>query len=94
MALSDSGPPSFRPRSCRTAHHTGPTNPTITSNIRRVGKISSTSDSKSTCGAPGGTRTHDLQVRNLTLYPLSYGRTMPAILAERGGFEPPMGVTP
>ncbi len=27
-------------------------------------------------GAPGGTRTHDLQVRNLTLYPLSYGRTM------------------
>jgi hypothetical protein len=25
-------------------------------------------------GAPGGTRTHDLQVRNLTLYPLSYGR--------------------
>ena len=28
-------------------------------------------------GAPGGTRTHDLQVRNLTLYPLSYGRTMP-----------------
>ena len=45
-------------------------------------------------GAPGGTRTHDLQVRNLTLYPLSYGRTMPAVLAERGGFEPPMGVTP
>ena len=33
------------------------------------------------CGAPGGTRTHDLQVRNLTLYPLSYGRTM------RGGGE-------
>ncbi len=27
-------------------------------------------------GAPGGTRTHDLQVRNLTLYPLSYGRTI------------------
>ena len=26
-------------------------------------------------GAPGGTRTHDLQVRNLVLYPLSYGRT-------------------
>jgi hypothetical protein len=26
-------------------------------------------------GAPGGTRTHDLQVRNLALYPLSYGRT-------------------
>ena len=26
------------------------------------------------CGAPGGTRTHDLQVRNLTLYPLSYER--------------------
>ena len=31
-------------------------------------------------GAPGGTRTHDLQVRNLALYPLSYGRT-------RGGGE-------
>jgi hypothetical protein len=27
-------------------------------------------------GAPGGTRTHDLQVRNLALYPLSYGRTL------------------
>jgi hypothetical protein len=27
-----------------------------------------------TGGAPGGTRTHDLQVRNLALYPLSYGR--------------------
>ena len=25
-------------------------------------------------GAPGETRTHGLQVRNLTLYPLSYGR--------------------
>ncbi len=47
-------------------------------------------------GAPGGTRTHDLQVRNLTLYPLSYGRTRcrRRLLAERGGFEPPMGVTP
>ena len=45
-------------------------------------------------GAPGGTRTHDLQVRNLTLYPLSYGRTIAEDLAERGGFEPPMGVTP
>jgi hypothetical protein len=49
-------------------------------------------------GAPGGTRTHDLQVRNLTLYPLSYGRAMrfPMLreLAERGGFEPPMGVNP
>ena len=35
------------------------------------------------CGAPGGTRTHDLQVRNLTLYPLSYGRTRCCI--EAGG---------
>ena len=41
-------------------------------------------------GAPGGTRTHDLQVRNLTLYPLSYGRN----LAEREGFEPSKQVTP
>ena len=32
--------------------------------------------SRSEVGAPSGTRTHDLQVRNLTLYPLSYGRTM------------------
>ncbi len=31
--------------------------------------------SRGESGAPGGTRTHDLQVRNLTLYPLSYGRT-------------------
>ena len=45
-------------------------------------------------GAPGGTRTHDLQVRNLTLYPLSYGRTMLAGLAEREGFEPSKQVTP
>ena len=40
------------------------------------------------CGAPGGTRTHDLQVRNLTLYPLSYGRTVPAVAGadrETGG---------
>jgi hypothetical protein len=49
-------------------------------------------------GAPGGTRTHDLQVRNLALYPLSYGRT-PLFsklndLAEREGFEPSRQVTP
>ena len=44
-------------------------------------------------GAPGGTRTHDLQVRNLTLYPLSYGR-LPENLAEREGFEPSEQVTP
>ena len=31
-------------------------------------------------GAPGGTRTHGLQVRNLTLYPLSYGRTRRCVL--------------
>ena len=43
-------------------------------------------------GAPGGTRTHDLQVRNLTLYPLSYGRV--ARVAEREGFEPSKQVTP
>ncbi len=42
-------------------------------------------------GAPGGTRTHDLQVRNLTLYPLSYGRRE---VAEREGFEPSRQVTP
>jgi hypothetical protein len=49
-------------------------------------------------GAPGGTRTHDLQVRNLTLYPLSYGRTVrvaiDASMAEREGFEPSEQVTP
>jgi hypothetical protein len=47
-------------------------------------------------GAPGGTRTHDLQVRNLTLYPLSYGRTRWSAedLAEREGFEPSMQVAP
>ena len=32
--------------------------------------------SRSNVGAPDGTRTHDLQVRNLALYPLSYGRTL------------------
>ena len=45
---------------------------------------------QSSCGAPGETRTHGLQVRNLTLYPLSYGRA----LAEREGFEPSEQVTP
>jgi hypothetical protein len=47
-------------------------------------------------GAPGETRTHDLQVRNLTLYPLSYGRIVPLreAMAEREGFEPSKQVTP
>ena len=52
-------------------------------------------------GAPGETRTHGLQVRNLTLYPLSYGRTRAGgvlhageRLAEREGFEPSEQVTP
>ena len=49
-------------------------------------------------GAPGGTRTHDLQVRNLALYPLSYGRNLLCSimngLAEREGFEPSRQVTP
>jgi hypothetical protein len=35
---------------------------------------------------PERTRTSDLQVRNLTLYPLSYGH--PDTVAEREGFEP------
>ena len=39
-------------------------------------------------GAPGGTRTHDLQVRNLTLYPLSYGRTMPRYWRRGGDSNP------
>jgi hypothetical protein len=42
-------------------------------------------------GAPGGTRTHDLQVRNLTLYPLSYGRTVPARTAARRNRAEPGG---
>ena len=35
-------------------------------------------------GAPGETRTHDLQVRNLTLYPLSYGRARPEVYRAAG----------
>ena len=35
---------------------------------------------------PERTRTSDLQVRNLTLYPLSYGHVTG--MAEREGFEP------
>jgi hypothetical protein len=42
---------------------------------------------------PERTRTSDLQVRNLTLYPLSYGHTLEA-LAEREGFEPSEEETP
>ena len=48
-------------------------------------------------GVPERTRTSDLQVRNLTLYPLSYGHPqmpMTAKLAEREGFEPSEEETP
>ncbi len=38
-------------------------------------------------GAPGGTRTHDLQVRNLTLYPLSYGRNAAQVNGGEGGIR-------
>ncbi len=41
--------------------------------------------SRSDVGAPDGTRTHDLQVRNLTLYPLSYGRALLCFFAKTGG---------
>ena len=42
---------------------------------------------------PERTRTSDLQVRNLTLYPLSYGH-IDAEMAEREGFEPSEEETP
>ena len=42
---------------------------------------------------PERTRTSDLQVRNLTLYPLSYGHVRWA-MAEREGFEPSEEETP
>ncbi len=44
-------------------------------------------------GVPERTRTSDLQVRNLTLYPLSYGHPSGG-LAEREGFEPSEEETP
>ncbi len=44
-------------------------------------------------GVPERTRTSGLQVRNLMLYPLSYGHT-PWALAEREGFEPSEEETP
>ena len=44
-------------------------------------------------GVPERTRTSDLQVRNLTLYPLSYGHRSRE-LAEREGFEPSEEETP
>src|SRR5690606_31664498 len=50
-------------------------------------------EGRSGTGAPGETRTHGLQVRNLTLYPLSYGRARNGV-AEREGFEPSEQVTP
>src|SRR6185503_5022463 len=59
--------------------------------VGRAGRVSTENPGPAWgAGAPGGTRTHDLQVRNLTLYPLSYGRN----LAEREGFEPSKQVTP
>ena len=42
---------------------------------------------------PERTRTSDLQVRNLTLYPLSYGHVRRRV-AEREGFEPSEEETP
>ena len=48
---------------------------------------------RSTAGVPERTRTSDLQVRNLTLYPLSYGHPSRAV-AEREGFEPSEEETP
>jgi hypothetical protein len=51
-------------------------------------------------GVPERTRTSDLQVRNLTLYPLSYGHPHPGPMrfggpvAEREGFEPSEEVYP
>jgi hypothetical protein len=47
-------------------------------------------------GVPERTRTSDLQVRNLTLYPLSYGHTarFARSVAEREGFEPSEEETP
>ena len=46
-------------------------------------------------GVPERTRTSDLQVRNLTLYPLSYGHVARSgSVAEREGFEPSEEETP
>ena len=48
-------------------------------------------------GVPERTRTFDLQVRNLTLYPLSYGHPNDRVriaVAEREGFEPSEEETP
>ena len=52
-------------------------------------------------GVPERTRTSDLQVRNLTLYPLSYGHPCnvdpmreSGSVAEREGFEPSEEETP
>jgi hypothetical protein len=48
-------------------------------------------------GVPERTRTSDLQVRNLTLYPLSYGHPCTdriRTVAEREGFEPSEEETP
>jgi hypothetical protein len=48
-------------------------------------------------GVPERTRTSDLQVRNLMLYPLSYGHTSRSLrrwVAEREGFEPSEEVYP
>ncbi len=39
-------------------------------------------------GAGNGTRTRDPELGRLALYQLSYSRS-PALLVERGGFEPP-----
>src|ERR1035437_7427927 len=94
--------PSMRPMSPRAHSGTLPDRPPFDrpSPDRRgpgCGSCTASRSKRWSVGAPGGTRTRDLQVRNLALYPLSYGRTPLSLcgrLAEREGFEPSRQVTP
>ena len=73
--------PRLRERSCRVAvkeevviHGCPATVAATGAGVKFLGAAS-----RSNVGAPDGTRTHDLQVRNLALYPLSYGRTLDSL---------------
>ena len=63
----------------------------LTDDAKRHGLALALPDREGGFGAPGGTRTHDLQVRNLTLYPLSYGRTPKGGIPRRPDRRPTRG---
>ena len=66
----------------------------VSSGLLRISRHVTSVTAGDGSGVPQRTRTSDLQVRNLTLYPLSYGHVRDGDMAEREGFEPSEEETP